>query len=99
MNAIRPIYTTAINDKPIIKGAYSLQASGNIGKEKRINPYAPNFSNIAANIIDPPDGASVCASGNQVCTGNIGILIAKPRNNAKNSNVFSAKFSFTEYKA
>jgi hypothetical protein len=32
---------------------------------------------MAARIIEPPVGASVWASGNQVCTGHIGTLIAK----------------------
>src|SRR5215472_18989613 len=32
---------------------------------------------MAARITEPPVGASTCASGSQVCTGNIGTLTAK----------------------
>ena len=39
-------------------------------------PYKPNFNNTPANIIDPPVGASTCASGNQIWKGIIGVLIA-----------------------
>ena len=37
---------------------------------------------IAASITEPPVGASTWASGNQVCTGNIGTLTAKAVKNA-----------------
>ena len=40
----------------------------------------PSFSRIAASSTEPTVGASVCASGSQVWNGNIGTLIAKPRN-------------------
>src|SRR3546814_9871299 len=48
---------------------------------------------IAASTTEPPVGASTCASGSQVCTGNIGILTAKPRKNAKNSHICSVAVS------
>ena len=32
-------------------------------KINRISPYPPNFSRIAASIIDPATGASTCAFG------------------------------------
>ena len=35
---------------------------------------------MAASSTEPTVGASVCASGSQVWNGNIGTLIAKPRN-------------------
>ena len=54
-----------------------------MGKEKRMKPYAPNFNMIAANIADPPVGASTCTSGNQVCTGHMGTLTAKAAKKAK----------------
>jgi hypothetical protein len=44
-------------------------------------PYKPNFNNTPANIIDPPVGASTCASGNQLCTGYIGTFTAKATKN------------------
>lgn len=31
----------------------------------RVSPYPPNFSRIAASIIEPATGASTCALGNQ----------------------------------
>ena len=51
---------------------------------KRKKPYAPSFSVIAASTIEPPVGASTCASGNQVCTGNIGTFTANDRKKAAN---------------
>ncbi len=36
----------------------------------------PNFSITPARITEPPVGASTCASGNQVCSGKTGTLIA-----------------------
>lgn len=38
----------------------------------RAIPYPPNFSRIAARIIDPATGASTCAFGNHKCTENSG---------------------------
>src|SRR5262252_211455 len=61
-------------------------ASGNIGSEKRTNPYVPIFSRMAARITEPAVGASVWASGSQVWNGNIGTLIAKPRKKAKKTH-------------
>jgi hypothetical protein len=40
---------------------------------------------MPARITEPPVGASTCASGSQVWTGNIGTLIAKVRAKAANS--------------
>ncbi len=41
---------------------------------------------IAASSTEPTVGASVCASGSQVWNGNIGTLIAKPRNMPPNTS-------------
>ena len=41
---------------------------------------------MAASRTEPTVGASVCASGSQVWNGNIGTLIAKPRNSPANSS-------------
>ena len=56
---------------------------------KRRKPYPPIFSMIAASTTEPPVGASTCASGNHVCTGNIGTLTANATRKAKNSHVCS----------
>jgi hypothetical protein len=42
---------------------------------------------MAASTIEPPVGASTCASGSQVCTGHIGTLTAKAARNARNSRI------------
>jgi hypothetical protein len=41
---------------------------------------------MPARIIDPEVEASVCASGNQICRGTIGILTAKAKKNAIQQN-------------
>ena len=38
---------------------------------------------------DPAVGASTCASGSQVCSGNSGTLIAKAMKKARNRNLSS----------
>src|SRR5271165_5838051 len=64
-----------------------IATAGKNGSEKRRNPYVPIFSRTPARITEPAVGASTCASGSQVWNGNIGTLIAKPRKNAKNSQI------------
>jgi hypothetical protein len=44
----------------------------------RANPYPPNFSKIAAKIIDPAIGASTWAFGNHKWTENIGNFTKNP---------------------
>ena len=51
-------------------------AAGNKYKPNRRNPYVPIFSNTPAKMTEPPVGACVCASGNQVCSGKIGTFTA-----------------------
>ena len=63
-----------------IHGAQSCAAWGRTGSAIRMNPYAPSFRRTAASSTEPTVGASVCASGSHVWNGNIGTLIAKPRN-------------------
>src|SRR3954449_13166209 len=77
----------AIVDSEKISGANSCEASGNIGSEKRKNPYPPIFNRIAARITEPAVGASTCASGSQVWTGHIGIFTAKDAKKASHSQV------------
>src|ERR1700709_409110 len=67
-------------------GARKWLASGAIGNEKRMKPYAPSLSMIAASTTEPPVGASTCASGSHVWTGHIGTLTANAAKNAKNSS-------------
>src|SRR5271169_851975 len=64
-----------------------IATAGKNGSEKRRKPYVPIFSSTPASITEPAVGASTCASGNHVWNGNIGTLIAKPRKNAKNSQI------------
>src|SRR2546421_4182808 len=78
---------TAMSDSAMTNQAYSLDASGVIGNEKRRKPYAPSFSMIAASTTEPPVGASTCASGSQVCTGHIGTLTENAAKKAKNNQV------------
>ena len=46
----------------------------------------PSFSITPARITEPAVGASVCASGSQVCSGKSGTLIANARKNAPKSS-------------
>src|ERR687896_1849092 len=63
-----------------IIGTKYRDASGRIGRLKRINPYVPIFRSTAARMTEPAVGASVCASGSHVWNGNIGTFTAKPMN-------------------
>jgi len=47
----------------------------------------PIFRRTPARITEPPVGACVCASGNQVCNGNSGTLTANPIAMATNSHL------------
>jgi hypothetical protein len=85
-SATSPMYTTAISESAIIIHASWREASGRIGSEKRTKPYAPSLSRMAASTTEPPVGASVWASGSQVCTGHMGTLTAKANRKAKNSH-------------
>src|ERR1043166_4141497 len=69
----------------IIKGANCRDAFGNKPKLNRNNPYVPIFSSTPARMTEPAVGASVCASGNQVCSGQSGTLIQNAKANARNS--------------
>ena len=65
----------------------SITTLGKNGSEKRTNPYVPIFSRTPARMTEPAVGASTWASGSQVWKGNMGTLIAKPRKNARNSQM------------
>ncbi len=62
-------------------------ASGSMGMLKRANPYVPIFKRMPARITLPAVGAWTCASGNHVCRGNKGTLMANPANNARNTHI------------
>ena len=70
-----------------IHGAQARAAPGNIGRQNRSRPYAPIFSMTDASITEPAVGASTCASGSQVCSGNIGTFTAKATKNARKSSI------------
>src|SRR3972149_10037806 len=75
----------AITERVSIAGTIAFVASGKRGIENLRKPYAPILMRIAARITLPAVGASVCASGSQVWTGNIGTFTAKAEKNAQNS--------------
>src|SRR5205809_8000887 len=75
-----------MTERTKIIGTKWRDASGRIGRLKRMKPYVPIFRRTAARITDAAVGASVCASGSQVWNGNIGTLIAKPRKNARKTH-------------
>ena len=62
-------------------GANAREAAGKRGTAKRIRPYPPVFRSRPARITLPAVGASVCASGSQVCRGNAGSFTAKAAKN------------------
>src|SRR5688572_23664300 len=69
-------------DSTPMNGAYSTTALGTIGSTNRYKPYVPSFSSTAASTTEPAVGASVCANGSHVCTGNSGTFTANPAINA-----------------
>src|ERR1700754_273028 len=77
----------ATTDNAKISGAKSAVAAGNIGSEKRRNPYPPIWRRMAARITEPAVGASTWASGSQVCTGHIGIFTAKDAKKASHAHI------------
>ena len=52
-----------------------------------MNPNVPIFSITPARMIDPAAGASVWASGSQVCSGQIGTLMANASAKARKSHL------------
>ena len=63
----------------------SAMTPGNIVAETRIIPYPPIFRRTPARITLAAVGASVCASGSQVCSGQTGSFIAKPMKSSVNT--------------
>ena len=58
-----------------------------------MKPKVPIFSITPASRIEPEAGASVCASGSQVWSGQIGTLIAKASAKAQKSQRCACKGS------
>src|SRR5688500_19388792 len=61
-------------------------ASGKSTRLNRISPYVPTFNSNAARRTEPAVGASVCASGSQVCSGTNGTFTANAMKNARNNH-------------
>src|SRR3990167_11119068 len=80
-------YIIAITHIVKTSGVKYITAYGNNGNIKRIIPYVPNFNKTPARITEPAVGASTCASGNQIWTGNIGTLTAKEQKKANQRNI------------
>src|SRR5207302_10888531 len=75
----------ATSERVKTNGVKYAEASGNIGSEKRTNPYPPIFRRTPARMTEPAVGASTWASGSQVWTGHIGTLTAKEAKKASHS--------------
>jgi hypothetical protein len=69
--------------------AKSLACSGYSGSTSRRKPYAPSFSSTPARIIEPPVGASVCASGSHVWKGQMGTFTANAMTKAQKTMIFT----------
>ena len=63
--------------------------------ENRMYAYVPSLRSTAARITEPPVGASVCASGSQVCTGHIGTLMKNASENAQKQSICAGRASTT----
>ena len=68
-----------------------MAAAGHIGNANRSRPYGPSFNTSPARSTLPAVGASVCASGSQVCSGNSGVFTPNPTRNAANTQHCSVK--------
>ena len=69
-------------------GASATAPSGSTGSATRTRPYVPIFSSAPASSTEPTVGASVCASGSQVCTGHSGLFTANPANSAAKASTW-----------
>ena len=75
----------ATTERPTTHGMNVTAASGKKGRQKRSMPYPPILSRTPARMTEPAVGASTCASGSQVWTGNIGTLMANATKKARNA--------------
>ena len=65
-------------------GVAQREASGNSSRQNRIIPKVPTLSSTLTSSTEVPGVAFSAVSGSQVCTGNIGALIAKAMKNPMN---------------
>ena len=68
-------------------GAKASDAWGKSGIAYRMNPKVPIFSITPARMMEPAAGASVWASGSQVCSGQMGTLMANASAKARKSHL------------
>src|SRR3954471_21854944 len=66
-------------------GVAQRDASGNSSRQNRIIPKVPILSSTLTSSTEVPGVAFSVVSGSQVCTGNIGGLIAKAMKKPRNS--------------
>src|SRR3954449_10375704 len=66
-------------------GVAQRDASGNSSRQNRIIPKVPILSSTLTSSTEVPGVAFWVVSGNHVCTGNIGALIAKATKKPTNS--------------
>lgn len=66
-----------IKDKIKTSGLKKKFPKENKGAKNLNIPYVPIFKRTPARITEPIVGASTCASGNHMCTGNKGTLTAR----------------------
>jgi len=74
----------AMTESEKISGAKSCEASGTSVARNAGSRSRPSQEDCAR-ITEPAVGASTCASGNQVCTGHIGIFTANEAKNASHA--------------
>src|SRR6266542_5336730 len=86
MSATTATYTIQIRASTETKTRKESEAWGKSPRLNRISPYAQIFSRTAARINEPAVGASVCASGSHVCSGNSGTFTAKATKNPRKSH-------------
>ncbi len=65
-------------------GVAQRDASGNSSRQNRIIPKVPILSSTLTSSTEVPGVAFSAVSGSQVCTGNIGALIAKAMKKPRN---------------
>ena len=65
-------------------GVAQREASGNSSRQNRIIPKVPILSSTLTSSTEVPGVALWVVSGSQVCTGNIGALIAKAMKKPRN---------------
>ena len=75
----------------MITGAAQRDAFGNSGRHSVSIPNVPTLSSTPTSSVEVPAGACCAASGSQVCTGNIGALMANARKNAQEHELLGGR--------